>query len=76
MNISNLPSFITLIIATLLYIIKNFLAEHLENHWIKHGIDINLARTKRNDFVEKCSWVILILYIAALVFGIIGILRD
>lgn len=76
MNLSNLVLFITLIIATLLYIIQNFLARYLENYWIKHGTDINLARTKRNDFVEKWRWVILMLYIAAIAFGAIGILRD
>jgi len=76
MELFNLATFIALLVVALQYIINNFLADVLERYWLNHGNDVNMARTKRNDFVRKWSWVILILFIAAIVLGTIGLLRD
>ncbi|MCK4734343.1 MAG: hypothetical protein KAT65_17950 [Methanophagales archaeon] len=76
MELFNLVSVIVLLVVALQFIIKNFVADVLERHWLNQGKDVDIARTKRNDFVRKWMWVILILFIAAIILGTIGLLGD
>ena len=78
MELFNLATFIALLVVALQYIINNFLADTLKNHyWCKkYPNDENMVNIKRNDFVKMWSWVILILFIAAIVLGTIGLLGD
>lgn len=76
MNLLNLATFIALLVVGLQYIINNFLAEYFEDYQLKRGNDDKLACRKRNDFVRKCHWVILILYIIAIVLGAISLRND
>lgn len=78
MELLNLATFIALLIVALQYIINNFLADTLKKHyWCKkYPHDERMANTKRNDFVKMWSWVILILFIMAILLGTIGLLRE
>ena len=78
MELLNLATFIALLIVALQYIINNFLADTLKNYyWCKkYPNDENMANIKRNDFVKMWSWVILILFIIAILLGTIGLLRE
>lgn len=76
MNLLNLATFIALLVVGLQYIINNFLADYFKDYWRNRGTDDKMAEIKRNDFVRKWHWVILILYIIAIVLGAISLLND
>lgn len=75
MDLFDLATFLALLVVALQYLINNFLADWLEEYWEKkHGKDIDLAIAKRKKFVRNSSWVILVLFIAAVVLAVIGLL--
>ena len=78
MELLNLASFIILLIVALQYILHEFLADALKNHyWCKkYPNDEKMANIRRDDFVKMWRWVILILFIMAILLGTIGLLRE
>ena len=75
MDLFDLATFLALLVVALQYLINNFLADWLEEYWEKkHEKDTDLAGAKRKKFVRNSSWVILVLFIAAVVLAVIGLL--
>ena len=54
-------------------------AQHIfkkDRDWKNHNIDDDTARNKRNNFVKMIKTLLLILFIAAIILGIIGLIID